>query len=376
MINLTNNLMYQLDILNQQNTQVSNQMSSGKAISEGSDDSVLHAYILGLEDDIQTYEGILEQLEKTSVFNTVSDDTISEMKTLMESINSEVLTALNDTVNDETREIISVNIQAIKESLFNLVNEDSSGEYLYAGSDASLEPFVMNDDGSIDYVGDNSLKTTLVDKGLYKQQGVNGFDIMFFTDSQASNSETLEFTDNQRILDSNGDEWMFIDHTGDGNIDTDAIYLNGDENSTSMAVTDLGSSYSVTNTENLILEAKTNYFDTLDEIINALKLQDTSGTSIDSNTAWDILSNSLDEMNSAYDAINSAHAVLGGRNESFENYAISTSAKITNYQIFYQEFASADLTEAAIKAQSLETTYSALYSTISKINSLSLVNYM
>jgi flagellar hook-associated protein 3 FlgL len=90
----------------------------------------------------------------------------------------------------------------------------------------------------------------------------------------------------------------------------------------------------------------------------------------------DILRNSLDKVGSAYDAINIAHSKLGARNKIFENANEGVVSKITHYTILLQEVGGADLSKVAMEAQALEMTYNALYSTISKLNGLSLLNYL
>ena len=75
-------------------------------------------------------------------------------------------------------------------------------------------------------------------------------------------------------------------------------------------------------------------------------------------------------------SMNIAHAKLGTRTASIENYKDIVQTKLTNFNILQEEYASADLTALAIESKSLESTYTALYSTINKINNLSLVNYL
>lgn len=117
-------------------------------------------------------------------------------------------------------------------------------------------------------------------------------------------------------------------------------------------------------------------FDLLDEIVNALNLVDSDGNIITEDEASSILSSAQDNLNNAYDSINIAHALLGTRTNTIENYQSSIETKLTNLMVLEEEYASADLTSLAVEAQSLENTYTALYSTINRVNSLSLVNFL
>lgn len=378
MVNTSNNLFYQLDLINNQNLSVNNQMSSGKAIQTGSEDALLYSQILNAQNQISAYEGIENQINLSIPFNDNSDSSVGQIKTQMESITSEVIKALNSGIDSSNKVAISKNIESMENTIFNLANEQTNGDYLFSGSSTNTQPFEKDSNGNIDYVGEVDYKKTLVDKNVYQEQGINGFDLIYYTNNEANSGSNLEFFEDERILDGNGNEWKFIDHTGDGIIDDDNLYKNGDITSTPMSVSSAGSpvTYTVNNTQNSNLESKVNYFDVLDDITNALELKDELGNSISEEDASDILSASLDKMEKAYDSINTSHSQLGSKNKSFDNYSNIVSSKITNYEIFYEETASADLTEAAVKAQSLELTYSALYSTISRVNSLSLVNYL
>jgi flagellar hook-associated protein 3 FlgL len=84
----------------------------------------------------------------------------------------------------------------------------------------------------------------------------------------------------------------------------------------------------------------------------------------------------LDKIEKAYDRVNVSHAELGGRNNIFEVSLEKISSKLTHYNILSKELGAADLSKVAMEAKALELTYTALYSTINKMNQLSLVNFI
>jgi flagellin-like hook-associated protein FlgL len=136
------------------------------------------------------------------------------------------------------------------------------------------------------------------------------------------------------------------------------------------------------------LEVKHNYFDDLNVIINALEGYDTyafetneklTGAKSDilTDAAVDkVLKNYLDITRQQYDATNIGHGELGGRNTVFEVADEKLQAQITHYNILLQETSGADLAKLAMESKNLEITYQSLYSTISKMNQLSLVKFM
>lgn len=137
----------------------------------------------------------------------------------------------------------------------------------------------------------------------------------------------------------------------------------------------------------LLLETKHNYFDDLNEIINALegyetiKMENNTNTgkkgNIIENAKVDIVIQSLlDNTSKQYDATNVGHGELGGRNAVFNVAQEKISAQLTHYNILIQETGGADLVKLAMESKALEVTYQSLFSTISKMNQLSLVNYL
>lgn len=128
----------------------------------------------------------------------------------------------------------------------------------------------------------------------------------------------------------------------------------------------------------LILESKHNMFNDLDDLITTLNGKSlTDGvTPITEAEQNDIIRLMLDKVKAAFDAVNIAHSKVGSRNKIIEDASVNISAKITNFNILSLENGQADLTKVALEAKALELTYTALYSTISKMNNLSLVNFL
>lgn len=132
----------------------------------------------------------------------------------------------------------------------------------------------------------------------------------------------------------------------------------------------------LSSTSELKLSAKTNIFDLIDNVVNALNKVDKNGNSISDDEARKLIGDGLSNVKDAYESVNVSHAKLGGRNKVFETAKERIDAKLTQFNILSQELGAANLTEIAIKTKSLELTYTALYSTINKTNQLSLVNFI
>ncbi|MAC82845.1 MAG: hypothetical protein CL624_01790 [Arcobacter sp.] len=376
MVSSINTIMYNLELLNERSSKVTYGLSSNKALEQGSDDSIKFDYLLSIQNNLNTYTAIENRIELSNTYNTFSDTTTSDIKTAMESVNTDIIKALNDTVSSVDKNVIASEVEQIKDTLFSLVNDSTNGEYLFSGNNTDTTPFIKDEvTGQISYESDYSNKKVNVEKNQYTTQGINGIELIYYTNASASNGETLDFTSNEIILDKEGNEWKVLDNDNDGTYD--GLYLNGDTSSIPIALTtNSDGTFSITNTEDTKLESKHSYFDDLDELIAALKQKDTNGNDITTSEASTLLSSALEKFEQAYDNTNTSHSKLGIRTNLIESYAQSVQSKLTNYTLLEEQYESADLTALAVESQSLENTYTALYSTINKINDLSLVKYI
>ncbi len=309
MVSSISTIKYNLSLLNQRNEKVTYQMSSGDALQYGSDNSQQYNQILSVNNNVKSYSSILERIKLSTAYNTTSDSATASMKTSMESIKALVTKAVTATTSSDGKITIADEIESLKDSIFSLANSKVDGQYLFSGKSSDTQAFEKDaTTGKITYTGSNDNKTVNVETNTYKPQGINGLELLYYTDETSSTQVSI--------------------------------------------------------------------FDDLDEIINALKQQDSSGNAISEDEANELLSTALDKVENAYDTMNLTHAKLGIRTASIENYEDIVQSKLTNFNILQEQYASADLTALAIESQSLESTYTALYSTINKVNNLSLVKYL
>ncbi len=378
MINSARETFYRLDNLNSLQQRISYQMSTGRKLKQGSDDAQLYTRDIYVDDKIRVYEGLKVQIERTTSQNNVSDSTLGEVKKLLTYIKAEVIKALNATTNDTGKAAIAANLRGVKENIFKLSNEQVEGEYLFTGSNTSVQPFTKDENGKITYQGDGFLRKVAVEDGSYRERGITGFETFMYTSSSALKGGNFKFNGNSRIIDQDGFEWKLNaandtleKYDEDGNLTTETI----------TPVTNNGGTppmYTATLplTNGIKFEAKSSTFDMLDKIINALEKVDSNGNAISDTVAEASLREGLGLVTNSFDATNLGHAKLGGRNKVFEISLERVSTKLTQYNILSKKIGAVDLSKVAVEAKALELIYTALFSTIQKMNKLSLVNFL
>lgn len=376
MVSSINSIMYNLELLNKKNSKVTYSLSSGEALEKGSDNSTQYAQILSIDKSINTYTSIIERIQQSNSFNTASDTAVSNIKSSIESVNSLILKALNNTTSSVDKSSIANEVEDIKEIIFTLANSNVNNQYLFSGKETWTQAFEKNEEtGKITYIASNNNRTVNIEEGRYTNQGLNGIELFHYTKETAVTGEELNFSEDELIYDEDGNKYELLDTNLDGSFD--GLFLNGNSSNSFFPITtNTDGTFTITNTGTLTLESKQSIFDDLDEVINALKQQDSERNTISEEEAYEILSSSIEKLDLGFDTVNISHSKLGTRTSTIENYASIVQAKLTNLSILEENYSGADLTKLAIESQSLENTYTALYSTINKINNLSLVKYL
>ena len=371
-----NSTTYRLGNLDNYQAKLNFQMGGSK-LQFGSDDSVTFGRLTHTEDKIKTQKGIVEQIERADVLNKTSDTAMKEVKLLLEKIKAEELIKANtSTTSIEGLEAIAGVIEGYKQNLFNLANTQTEGQYVFAGSDASVKPFSMDPSGKVTYNGDSDLRKIAVDEGSYRERGINGIDAFFYVANSASKGATLTFKDGDRITDQDGKEWVF------DNVANTLTKTNWDGSTQTLAVTPPvapATEYTTTvpNTDGTRFEARRNMFDMLDEAISSLRGLDSAGNptlTYEDRRAG--ISKAIDESTKAYDTAIIAHSELGAKNKTFEVSKERAEAKINQLSILEIELGSSNKSEVAVELKALEISYTALYSTINRTFELSLTNFL
>ena len=369
-----NSTTYRLGKLDNYQAKLNFQMGGSK-LQFGSDDSVTFGRLTHTEDKIKTQQGIKSQIERAEVLNTSSDSAMKEVNTLLMNTKEELIKANTATTSIDGLEASAKVLEGYKENLFDLANTQIEGQYVFAGSDASVKPFSMDSDGKVTYNGDSGYGQIAVDEGSYRERGINGIDAFFYVADSASKGGTLTFKEGDIITDQNGKEWILNTPTNDtltktnwdGSTETLSVTMNADGDYEAV----------MPNTDGTKFEARRSVFDMLDDAISSLKGLDSAGNpTLTYEERREGIAKAIDDTDKAYDSVIIAHSSLGAKNKTFEVSKERAEAKINQLSILEIELGSSDLTEVGVELKALEISYTALYSTINRTFELSLVNFM
>ena len=184
---ISTNTIYQSGIskisaLQSEQTKLQQQISTGKRITSPSDDPVASARALELT-HAQSMNAKFADTRQTAQIKLNSlESNLTGVTNLLVSTQSTLVSAGNGSYSNLERGYIATELKGSLEALIGLANsQDASGNYLYAGFQASTKPFVATATGAT-YNGDSNQQLLQVDSQRQIEVSVSG-DNIFKADS-------------------------------------------------------------------------------------------------------------------------------------------------------------------------------------------------
>ncbi len=153
------------------------QMSTGKKIVVPSDDPAGSARVLGLNQAKSRTEKFQDNISTTKSSLDVEETAINSVVSVLQRVRELTIQANNDTYDARQRSDIGKEVEQQLGALLGLANTtNGNGEFLFAGFDNRNQPFV-NNGGSIEYKGDQGQQLLQIGPTRQIASGDNGFDV-------------------------------------------------------------------------------------------------------------------------------------------------------------------------------------------------------
>jgi flagellar hook-associated protein 3 FlgL len=155
--------------------QLYQQISTGVSLSTPSDNPVGAAQAVQLSMQGSTLSQFANN-QSTALDSLHSEDSsLSSISNVLTSINTQLVRAGDGSLNDSDRSSIATELQGLRNQLMGLANgTDGSGNYLYAGYQATTPPYSVSSSGAVQYNGDNGVQTVQVTGTRYIATGDTG----------------------------------------------------------------------------------------------------------------------------------------------------------------------------------------------------------
>jgi len=165
---------------------VNNQLSSGKKIQYGFEDSNVYVDTLRLDSEESTLKQISDTTQKATTFSNNTDVAMNQLKGAMEEFKIKLLQAANGVHSETSMKAIAGDLEALKLHMLDTANTSINGNYLFSGSNLKQKPF--DEEGNY-YGNDQKIKAMAGDK-LQIAYNIDGEGMFFGNDVDYSKSIT------------------------------------------------------------------------------------------------------------------------------------------------------------------------------------------
>ncbi|WP_019530942.1 flagellar hook-associated protein FlgL [Dasania marina] len=381
--------------IQEQSFNTQNQISTGKRISTPADDPVGAARMIQLDQE----QSQLEQFKKNINFAEsrleIEEVRLSSVNDLLVRVKELTLQAANGTNAFPQRQALAAEIKTRMEELVSIANsQDANGEYIFSGFQGGTIPFVQDSAGEYVYQGDegqrqitvaNGTKVPISDSGYRIFENINSSQNTFFTDTNSAAAVvSSQRVVNQTTYDASYPLDYEITFTGpatfDVNDENGVPLLVGQAYTSGAPITFNGVEITISGTpaagDDFYIESsgKQSMIATLAKLAEGLNtLTDSTADKI----ALDqLVSDSLINIKNSEDSVAQVLAEVGARLNTVESVRnLHEGIGILNEGLL-SEIRDLDYAEAISRLSQETFVLEAAQKTFSRVNSLSLFNFL
>jgi flagellar hook-associated protein 3 FlgL len=170
--------------------QLNTQISSGKKIQNGYEDTNIFIDTLRLTNEKATLEQISDTTQKARTFSDNTDVALGQMKDALGDFKTKLIQGANGVHSNTSIQAIANDLQALKEHMLNTANTSINGNFLFAGTNVKTKPF---DDEGTYFGNEERLKAHAGDR-LQIAYNIDGGSLFFGDDSDYNKKITTNVT--------------------------------------------------------------------------------------------------------------------------------------------------------------------------------------
>lgn len=151
------------------------QISTGKRVSQPSDDPSVAAQSIRLDRELAAIEKYQANIKVAQNRLDLEETQLDSMNTAIDRLNEIAIEAGDGTNNDANLKTLSTEIRNIVDLLAGYMNtQDAQGEYIFAGNKGFTQPYTTDGVNGYTYNGDNGQREIQIAENLYLASGDSG----------------------------------------------------------------------------------------------------------------------------------------------------------------------------------------------------------
>ena len=182
--------------LNQELKSLQGQVGSGKADLKLSENLYDISKLSAAEERKSETNQYMQNAKRASKDLEFLDVALDRLQNLTVNLQELVVDSSSDMLSQTERERFILDAQSLKKEIFDLANQnDSFGNSLFGGHSGTKNPFVMDNNGSVSYVGSALKREVKVSPSLYVQQNVAGNELFNNISDGAEKTSIFQLVD-------------------------------------------------------------------------------------------------------------------------------------------------------------------------------------
>jgi flagellar hook-associated protein 3 FlgL len=179
-------------------------IATGKNLLRASDDPVAAVEISFAKDKQKTLLRFQDNIARVKDRLELTEISMTEMQNILTRIYELTIQAKNDTYSTADREAIRQEIITMKDMMVTLGNtQDSNGDAIFAGYKSDVIPFKENDQGVVQFFGDQGVARLQISETLMAATAINGVDAFMRVNTETGYKDVFSIVDG--IIDNMGD---------------------------------------------------------------------------------------------------------------------------------------------------------------------------
>ena len=182
--------------LNQELKSLQGQVGSGKADLKLSENLYDISKLSAAEERKSETNQYMQNAKRATKDLEFLDVALDRLQNLTVNLQELVVDSSSDMLSQTERERFILDAQSLKKEIFDLANQnDSFGNSLFGGHSGTKNPFVMDNNGSVSYVGSALKREVKVSPSLYVQQNVAGNELFNNISDGAEKTSIFQIVD-------------------------------------------------------------------------------------------------------------------------------------------------------------------------------------
>ncbi len=154
-------------------------LSSGKRVLTAKDDAVAYGTLTGYKDELANIEKYQRNITQAKNRNSLQDISFTTAEDILQRLKQQFIQAKNGAIGDAELKSLANLVLNSQEQMLDIANsKDETGGYIFAGYQTDKEPFALQADNSVTYLGDSGVREIQIGRNVTvptNQSGELGF---------------------------------------------------------------------------------------------------------------------------------------------------------------------------------------------------------